>query len=289
MREHILEFLNGFDYEEAAKKTFLAAYDRIAADPEAKAAFDTAVARYETEKRWHWGDENLRIVSRTELPVETVDFLLLLGHTRFLRELYRQQGIDDKVYHTSMCDLLYKCVECKLVKGIFGTFVTGWFGGFFDMTRFGFGKLQFEPSHIYCTYEKDGFRITPETRLINVHIPRTGGHLDPESRKQSYAQAADFFSERFGTEKIFCCSSWLLFPRNYELLSPGSNLIGFMDDYDLYNSGEYDDYHECWRLFDTMETDPDKLPADSSFRRAYIDLIRKGEKTGYGQGIYIYR
>ena len=102
--------------------------------------------------------------------------------------------------------------------------------------------------------------------------------------------AADFFGKKYGMKKIvFVCHSWLLFPKNLEILREGSNLREFVNDYDVIETGTYDNYSETWRLFDTEYTeDHSKLPADSSFRRGYIDLMNKGEKTGWGYGVYVY-
>jgi len=62
-----------------------------------------------------------------------------------------------------------------------------------------------------------------------------------------------------------------------------------MSDFDIIEQEEYDDYGEVWRLFDVnYDGNPDHLPQDSSFRRGYVDWIRKGIKTGCGYGVYVY-
>jgi hypothetical protein len=74
------------------------------------------------------------------------------------------------------------------------------------------------------------------------------------------------------------------------MLPPNANIRRFMEDYTLIQRGEYEDYSQLWRLFDCQYTgNPDDLPADSSLRRAYIELIRRGEKTGFGLGVYLYQ
>jgi hypothetical protein len=63
-----------------------------------------------------------------------------------------------------------------------------------------------------------------------------------------------------------------------------------MGDFDIYVSGEYSNYAEIWRLFDVgFDGDVSHLPKDSSLRRAYIDLISRGEKTGWGKGVFLYK
>ena len=62
-----------------------------------------------------------------------------------------------------------------------------------------------------------------------------------------------------------------------------------MNDFDIYASGEYSDYTEVWRLFDKeYDGDVSRLSSDSSLRRAYADLIQKGERTGWGKGVFAY-
>ena len=81
----------------------------------------------------------------------------------------------------------------------------------------------------------------------------------------------------------------MLYPKNLEVLSENANLRQFVSDYDIIEWQPYRDYSEVWRLFDrNFEGDVDKLPQDSSLRRAYADWIRSGLPTGWGCGVYVY-
>jgi len=217
--------------------------------------------------------------------------LLLICYSRQLKEYYKAAGLSEEIYKATMLDLKYKLMECRCVKNVWGTFVAPWLAGYFNLSRFAFGKLQFEIYTFKDEYHKNGLSLTPGSKVINVHIPRTGGRLDTESRKKSYAMAAEFFASRYGMDPIvFYCNSWLLFPKHREIMKEGSNLLSFIRDYDIYKSGEYEDYEQIWRLFD-MDYTPDhsQLPADTSLRRAYIKMMDAGEKTGWGKGIYLYK
>ena len=215
--------------------------------------------------------------------------LLFLCYTRALRVYYREAGISEKIFLDSMLDLRYKLDECLCVYGIAGSFVAKWFPGFFKLERFAFGRLQFEIIPFGAEYDLHGVHLTPESRVLNVHIPRTGERLDRESVVESYKLAADFYRHSLGDVIVFTCSSWLLFPRHKQMLKKGSNLELFMSDYEIISSGEYASYGEVWRLFDTMyDGNVDHLPTDTSLRRAYADLIRRGEKTGWGRGLFIF-
>ena len=177
------------------------------------------------------------------------------------------------------------------MRGVWGSFVAKWFRGFFQLERFALGRLQFEFIRFGRDYEKDGVKLTPDSRVLNVHIPRSGERLSPESTADAYAKAAEFYSKRLGGAPVaFVCDSWLLFPKNKEIMKPGSNLLAFISDFDVYEWGYYDNYNDTWRLFDTPYTpDLEKLPADTSLRREYIKMMANGEKTGYGKGVYLYR
>ena len=294
MRQYLHDFFEEFDYPQEACEALHHGYDAIHAQPETAAGFLALLKRYDEDVN---SDMKSMLLEAAEFGKQagvheyTAKLLLSVCMTRRLREYYRSAGLNDEMWFLSMCDLKWKLIECRLVHGIWGSFVSEWFCRFFDMTRFAIGRLQFELIPFGREYEGHGVKLTPETQVINVHIPRTGGPLEPELVSCSYAVAAEFFKERFGLEQaVFVCHSWLLFPRNLEILSPASNIRRFMADFELIDQGEYENYNEVWRLYDTLyQGEVDALPQDSSFRRGYADWIRKGIRTGWGHGVYVYR
>ena len=207
-----------------------------------------------------------------------------------LLDRYRKAGIEETVYYHSMEDLAYKLEECRLVYGINGSFVASWFSGFFAMTRFGLGRLQFEIKQTEEDYMLNGTVVPAGSNAINVHIPRTGTKLYHQEVLESYQLAAEHFSEVFaGKPILFICKSWLLDPWNMAVLQPGSNLKQFCQDFEIVKSGEYEDYRELWRLFDCQYTgDVTELPRDSSLRCAYADRVARGEPIGWGLGMFRY-
>ena len=293
MREYLQGFFHDFSYPPEAAETFLAAYDAIHADPDVGKRFDSLIACYEQDKNCDVKpmiDEAGALSQVVSVHEYTGKLLLFLCMSKALKAYYQEEGLSIDIWFTSMCDLKYKAVECKLVHGVWGSFVCEWFIRFFRMTCFGFEKLQCELIPFKKNYEKNGVCLTPESVVINVHIPRTGGKLDAESLKKSFALAAAFFKEHDQLSQIvFVCASWLLFPKHLEVLSPDSNLRRFISCFDIVNHGEYEDYEEVWRLFDKEYTgDAELLPQNTSLRRIYADWIRKGEKTGWGHGVYVY-
>ena len=293
MRKYLMNFFNEFDYDKKDAEQLLSAYDTIVETAEASVIWNECLSSYEKNEKMNFEKEILggptaAIAEKTGLHIYTVELLIFMAMTRHLRELYRARGLSEEIYYDSVLDLKWKLEECKLVKGICGSFVAAWFGGFFDLTRFALGRLQFELipfEHEYC---KDDVVLTPESTVINVHIPRTGTPMEKEACERSYRMAADFFKDRVGKTAPFVCHSWLLFPEHFNMLSPTSNIYRFISEYDIVKSGVNSGY-DLWRLFDTDERDPDKLPADSSLRRSYIAYLKNGGKPGWGFGVKILR
>ena len=124
---------------------------------------------------------------------------------------YLAQGYSQEMWKANFTDLLYKLYECKLVKGVWGTFVPTWYNRFFNVSRFTFGKLQFETESLPCDYEKGDVKLEKGIVAINMHIPRTGTHLSPQDVEDACTAAAAFFKEKYGMEQtVFICHSWLL-------------------------------------------------------------------------------
>lgn len=294
MRAYLTEFFETFDYPAEARTVLTAAYDRMIADKPCSDRFFSLIEAYEKNICLDYGaaiGEAAEISRASGVDPYTGQLLLFVCFSRHLRECYRERGLDDTIWKNSMLDLRYKAVECHLVYGVWGTFVAWWFDRFFNMTRFALGRLQFEIVPFGHEIEKNGVHLTPQSPVINVHIPRTGTPLVHESVTEAYAQAARFFAPQLGTAPtVFLCNTWLFFDKHREMLPPTSNILRFMDDYVIVQAGEYEDYSQLWRLFDCNYTgDPDALPSDTTLRRAYIARIKRGERTGWGTGIMIYQ
>lgn len=207
-----------------------------------------------------------------------------------LKEYYVLNNLPLDVYENTIQDIKYKANECKAVYGAWGIAVPYWMVGFFDLTRFGLGRLQFEVKKFKRVYAKNGVALKEDDNVINVHIPRAETRLDRASVDCAYQKAKEFFKSDFINKlTVFVCHSWLLYPKNKEVLKPTSNIYSFISDYDIIESKEYPDYSEVWRLFDTnYNGNVNDLPQDTSLRVAYADWIRKGIPTGEGYGVYVY-
>lgn len=284
---HTLLDTCGYESEDAAYLCDV--YTRIEQHEEARRCLNEVFALYDTAPCDHTkilalADEMARVLQVHEYTTELLVYLCL---SKSLRERYRARGIDEEIFYNSLLDLRYKVEECKAVKGVVGSFVASWFAGFFDMTRFALGRLQFEIIPFGEHYEKDGVTLSPDTPVINVHIPRTGTPLDQESCDEAYRRAAAFFADELHGTVAFVCYSWLLYPENATILPAYSNIVRFASQYTLVKWGVSKDKIDLWRLFDTDEQHPDRLPTDTTARRCYAEHIRRGGKLGWGYGVFL--
>ncbi len=289
MREYLIHFFHEFEYHNRDAQCLLCAYDTITANPSANKLLSEVLQAYEANITMDYQSE---VFSRTKnisqitgIHDYTVELLTFICMTKHLKEIYFAKGLSIQIYKDSVLDLKWKLEECKLVKGICGSFVSPWFCGFFNLTRFALGRLQFEIITTWQDYEKNGINLKRDkSRVINVHIPRTGTPLDKDSCDKSYAQAREFFKDQVGENCPFVCFSWLLYPENKNILPPNSNTYRFLSEYDIIgqedNNGE-----DLWRLFDTEEKNPFILPTDTSLRRCYVEHLKKGGKVGCGFGV----
>lgn len=291
MRSYLTEFFNEFAYERADAEHLLSTYDAIIANEEANALLTQAIAAYDACIDIDYKTEILnrakQISALTGIHPYTVDLLVCLCLTKRLKSVYLERGIELQIYRDGVLDLKWKLEECKAVKGVCGTFVIGWHPLLFRLACFTLGRLTFEPITANFDYEKNGVKIEKDkTTVISVHIPRTGTPIDKESCDRSYAMAREFFKKQAGENAPFHCNSWLLFPENKQILPPSTNTYRFLSEYDII-SWKYNTGGDLWRLFDTDEKHPDRLPADTTFRRCYVEHLKKGGRVGTGIGIKI--
>jgi len=291
MKDYLENFFKEFEYDAEDATYLLSVYDEINSNTEAKTILNEALAAYEANEKSDYKEEILgrskKISSITRIHPYTVDLLVYICLTRHLRSLYIKEGLDLQIYKDSVLDLKWKLLECKTVKGIRGSFVASWFSGFFKLERFALGRLQFELVTANMDYEKGGIKLKKDvSRVINVHIPRTGTPMDKESCDKSYAMAREFFKKDVGENCAFVCHSWLLYPENKNILPSHTNTYRFMSEYEILDWG-FNEGQDLWRLFDTQEMNPDRLPTNGSLRRAYADHLKNGGRVGWGLGIKI--
>ena len=289
MYNYICDFLKEYEYDRLSSDCLLSVYNQIAANPETFCLMEQIFQLYRTDYLcdfdiiFNKADQIAQALYVHEFTVELLVFICL---SKYLRNFYLEKGITLTYYQNSMSDLKYKADECMLVYGIVGSFVAKWFVGFFRLSRFGIGRLQFEVIPFGDTYNKNGMVLTPDTKVLNVHIPRSKEPLTEDACIESYREAKAFFKTEVESDPCpFVCDSYLLYPENEAFLPPKTNTYRFFKSFDILSARIDRERKNLWRLFDTHEKNIDRLPADTSMRRAFIEHLKKGGKIGEGRGI----
>ena len=298
--KNIAEFLELFmektGYPDDAKDTFRDLHGAILRNADANAAFDKVYVRFtdDNDESPVFPDVD-KVGEAVGVHPYTMELYMFMYEAYFLRERYREKQIDEQIFWDSMTDLRAKLIECRDVYGINGSFVAGWFFGFFEMTRYALGRLQFERS----VYRRDtpyvcgeGI-VEPGGQLVNMHIPSLGPLttdkvIDAFKRAYNFPYFADLKDPRTGLMP-FCCGSWLLYPPHYDFLPPQSRILTFMDCFDILQWEDKDHFDDAWRVFASFKDAlPEDLPRDTSLRRAFADRLLSGGKTGHGYGAFFF-
>lgn len=226
---------------------------------------------------------------KTGISRYTLDMLMLLQCWKVLKKRYEEKGMSVELFDNALKDAAYKLQECRAVYGINGTFVGGWNQGFFAMTRFALGRLQFEMLNYPFDepFVQDGVTVKKRDPVINMHIP-SSGPLRKEAAEDAIRQAAEFFGKEFPDGRpVFVMASWLLDTDLMKLL-PEGNTREFVKRFTVLQVNKSDVFEDGWRVFTNEWTEEfEKLPGRTKLQRAIRGYLQQGGKLGYGYGIFI--
>lgn len=289
LREYIENFFVYYNYDKTDSEYLIHSYEKITATPETFALLSQIIDMYNQSIDCDYGkiialaDE---IAAKLYLYEYTVEFLVFVCLSKRAKEVYALKGIPSEIFYNNMLDLKYKLDECKLVYNIVGSFVARWFVAFFNATRFTLGRLQFEIKNFNKDYNNNGRILKPDSKVINIHIPRSLKPLDEKSCDESFSLAKEFFKSEFDDDIPFYCNSWLLYQENKKILSEKSNTYRFISRFDIIDQYADKNFDNLWRIFDTMERCPDKLPEKTPMQKAYKAHLKNGGKIGTGDGVF---
>lgn len=221
----------------------------------------------------------------------TVWFFLLAESSKPVREDFAAKGIPEEIFWDTFSDLRAKINECKEVQGVWGNFVAFWYDIFFTGHIVKLGRMEYETAvNEWQDATLRGVSIPKGSVVRSIHIPASGEPFDRETRLASYRKAYEFFKPELGGGPLVCvCHSWLLYPPYREILSPTSNIVDFMDDFDIIGQDEDKEFGDCWRLFGRDYQKPTAdLPERTSMQRAFKQYLLGGGVPGAGRGVLLF-
>lgn len=291
------------------KKHYYSVLEQLSLPPEGEAALRDAYARteaaypdllekavtvyYDTDFAAEPLYEMLYPVAE-ELGIteSAMNFALIACSSKRLLSTYRERGYDEAMFTDFLRDVACKIGENYRWHGVWGLpKITYWYPLFLGLRLFALGRLQYE---IYQRPNEDrpitvgGHTVQPEDKVYFIHIPGLGP-LTKELRMDSYRRAYTFFKDDFKDKPcVFYCTSWMLYERNREFMSPTSNIIAFMNDFKIVKSFEVP-VQKYWWVFDRpYEGDASVLPRDTSLRRRMAEWLESGGVPGGGDGYFLF-
>ena len=294
--KYITDFCAEYEYPDGACEALLAAYDAVCKNAEAKIIFFAQREGYETlgpdgfdfDKMKSDVDLLEERVGVSKFTLQLLNYILLTPH---MKTLYEQRGIDLEIYRDSVLDLKWKLFECIRMHGIFGTFVAQWHKHFFKMAMFALGRLQFHVTDFGRDATVGGITLTPETKVINTHIPACGP-LTEELCIDAYSRAEKFFDGLFPKDSptIIKCDSWLLFPEHKMILPETSGIRRFAEQFSLVHARYAAPMFRPWPIFYDKQNAPAyELPESTSLERIYKERYLKGLPSGSGVGVILFK
>ena len=215
------------------------------------------------------------------------DMVVLLLAAIELQDKYRSAGYSEELYYETMADLRYKLYECKEVYGVWGTFVTFWFKGFYTLERFKLGRMQYEK--IGYPFESVEGVIQKGDMILSCHIP-SSGPMPVEEIKDSIRMAYEFYKDDCKDGKlIVACFSWLLYPPLFADYKESSNIKKFYNLFNIIHSMDNEKNSDFWRVFGVKYSPEalDSVVVDNSLKRRVYDHIKSGGNIGNGVGIIV--
>ena len=293
MNDYFIDFFEKYNYPKEAINDLLFSYQTLLSNQEAYSVFTSFIKQYEVDDSFVIKScyEQLEEIAKiTNLSSYTIYLLFFLSLSKITKEKYIAKNYSIEIFDETMADLKYKMMECYQLHNVYGNCVPWWEDGFFQLTRVGLGRLQYELIENDTTLVISGHLISSGDTVINMHIP-SSGPLTVEDCMDSLRKAEMFYKENFKDRPtVFVCHSWLLFPYHLEFLPKNSNILNFLKLFTIYNT-EYDEKNsDLWRIFYKDANKPiPELPRTTSLQRAYADWLLKEKPVGCGKGIFLFQ
>jgi hypothetical protein len=232
--------------------------------------------------QWH------RLPSHLGTPGRLFFIYVYLATVPAVRQWHQERGIEDAVSWATLADLGEHIAIHRRVYGNAGLYSHIWLTLHFRGIIYRLGRLQFELwrfSPKWPIYDEASGASLPEPKpfpeapALSIHIPESGGSIDPAACDASLAWAREFFARHFPEKQyLFArCNSWLLDPQLADYLSPTSNIVRFQRHFHLVPGGEIGDEDVIWFVFRQNGASADQLPTRTTLERAVVEHLQAGK------------
>ena len=293
MKSYLNHFFSLHKFPDEASRTLTNMFDIIMGSENKDKYFVRFVEDFWNDKDTDYDKvfEDLSVFA-TSISIHpySIHLLFLLCLCPHTRELYKKDRLDESVFNDSMEDFRIAMMECYEVYEVWGTHYGRWQLAFCKMQVIAFGRLQFGTSRFGCDYHKNHFHVRENDLVIVTHIP-SGGPLFRSSCLESYARAEKYYRKKYRKEfsnkpMPFVGYSWMLYPPIKDILVENSNLIRFVNDYDIYHCDTQNMDEDLWRVFGKeYKKPPEELPQNTRLQRNMVNWLLEGNHLGRGDGI----
>jgi hypothetical protein len=212
-----------------------------------------------------------------------------------VRQRHREHGIPDDVAWTTLADLGEHIAIHRRVFGTAGLRSPRWLVFHFRGDLYRLGRLQFERARLSAwpslyddilNAKVPGAKAGSDTPILSVHIPESGGPLEPAACSASLALARDFFALHFPEEtyRFGCCGSWLLDPQLADYLPSTSNIVRFQRMFHIVSQRHDGDQDVVQFVFRRTTYSLDELPQRTTLERAVVEHLRSGRHWQFCYG-----
>jgi len=204
-----------------------------------------------------------------------------------IRRWHQQHGIAEEVSWATLADLGENVAIYRRMFGVTGLDVPFWLALHFRGVIYRLGRLQFERWRVSSRWPitndaadnvMPGSRPFPGDPALSVHIPESGGPLQPAICDASFGYARDFFGRHFPEQpyRFARCASWLLDPQLADYLPPHSNIVRFQRRFQLVPGGSECDEDVIRFVFRRVAPSLDELPQRTTLERVVVEHLRAG-------------
>lgn len=284
------ELCNDFNFPAKACTDLTEIYDKILNEKSLYEFLSDIAEKYRNNVKFSFYEEQITFeekCSAFSIHPYYSQMIFYLYLSPILKLFYKEKGFDEKMFDGVKEGIKCKLDECFNVYGIYGSFVAIWFSRFFNFTLFPIKRLEFAPYISDFEYTNGDISISKGDYLIDVHIP-SKGRLDHSEVLSSYSSAVDFFTQYYKKQfKAFFCDSWLLYPKNYEIIPNCKNIVSFMNDYHIYKWHDDPSNDDLWRIFGASSLNYPEKPLDENtyMQKQFAKHFTNGGSLGIGFGL----